>query len=456
MDHIGKQYNGKYGNYKVTKHLASGGMGHVYEAIRQNDGLNVVIKFPTTHMPDGQLMAPSYHSQIVAKLKVESQILRNFVNNRPNSIVKYIDESTQPDSFFLVLEKVIGKTISRDISSSSVHLSEKEVIRRSIDILKGLEFLHTHNTIYRDMKPDNIMTTKDGCCVLIDFGAAKQGNTQINVNAGMNQATAIYTPTWTCPDQQSGKSSSECDLYALGRVMFFMATGITPKRFTNSVGRMTKTLHQIDPAISVKLSDLVNKLIDPEHNSINTAQELIKHLKVIHDPNNQILTPPSPSLSQPSPSLSPLNKQMGNRVVPQQTESRIVLQGKDYKISNKPGGSLIGKKHSESICVQANKGCNEYYQGRNIFVGWDCSAECRCNYNPAHMINKHHMRIWKDRSGHICVVNNDSSRRSAINRNNGWIPMKCNKKEVLKNHDQVALLYNEKKGPFLTFTFYVR
>ena len=444
MDYVGKQYDGRHGNYKVTKHLASGGMGHVFEAVR-NDGLSVVIKFPTTHMPDGQLMAPSYHSQIVDKLKVESQVLKNFMKTKPDSIVKYIDESAHPKNFFLVLEKIIGKTISRDISSPSLHLSEKEVIRRSIDILEGLEFLHMHNTIYRDMKPDNIMTTDKGRCILIDFGAAKQGNTQISANAGMNPATAIYTAAWTCPDQQAGKSSAECDLYAFGRVMFFMATGIMPKRFTNSIGKMTKTLHQINPAISIALSNLVNDLIDPDHNRVHTAGELINRLKAIHMPNNQILTPP------------PINQRVG-RVIPQQkhAESRIVLQGIDYRISDKPGGSLIGKKHIESMCVQAREGCNEHHQGRNIFVGWDCPTGCRCNYNPAHMINKHHMRIWKDRSGQICVVNNDPYRRSAINRNSRWTPMKHKQKEVLKNRDQVALLYNEKKGPFLSFTFYVR
>ncbi len=444
MEYIGNQYNGRCGKYKVTKHIASGGMGHVYEAVR-HDGTSVVIKFPTTHMPDGQLMAPSYHSQIVDKLKVESQILKNFVNTKPHSIVKYIDESIQSGTFFLILEKIEGKTIRSEISSPSLRFSEKDVIRRSIDILKGLEFLHVHNTIYRDMKPDNIMITKNGCCLLIDFGAAKQGNTQINASAGMNPATAIYTADWTCPDQQAGKSSAECDLYAFGRVMFFMATGIMPKRFTDHAGRMTKTLHQINPATSVELSNLVNDLIDPEHNGISTAQELIKHLSTIHKPNNQI-------------SSSPPNRQTAGKVVSQQTsaESRIVLQGKNYGISNNPGGNLIGKKHDQINCMRVGGGCNEYHQGRNIFVGWDCPTGCRCDYNPSHMINKHYMRIWKDRSGQICVINNDPDRRSAINRNSRWMPMKYKQKEVLKNHDQVALLYNEKKGPFLTFTFYVR
>jgi hypothetical protein len=54
------------------------------------------------------------------------------------------------------------------------------------------------------------------------------------------------------------------------------------------------------------------------------------------------------------------------------------------------------------------------------------------------------------------VINNDPHRRSAINRLGKWMPMIHLKKEILKNHDQVALLYNEKKGPYLSFTFYTQ
>ena len=446
MVSIGQLCKGKIGYYTLTSHLSTGGMGHVYEA-KDQDSREVIIKFPTTHMPDGRLMAPSYYEKVVDKLKVEAQVLKNFQSLKPKCIVQYVDESHDSNDFFFVMEKLFGNTIEDKVSNTP--LPENEVILFSLDMLEGLEFLHKHNTIYRDVKPGNIIATKNGRCVLIDFGTAKQGVTQYKANIAGGNATGFQSQGWTCPEQDSGRASAECDLYALGRVMFFMATGIKPFRLTTPTGKMTKKIHEIKSSISLQLSELVDDMIDPEHNTIHTASELKMKLKTI-------------SVSK-SGNVKPLRIQSNyNSTIPNNTpqqglhEARIVLQGSEYKISNNPNGSLIGKNHDELICRQNNEGCNNNHEGNNIFVGWNCPSGCRCSMNPAHMLDKHHMRIWKNFQGHVCVVNNDPNRRSAINRLGKWMPMIHHKKEILKNHDQVALLYNEKKGPYLSFTFYTQ
>jgi len=438
----GQQFRGKLGSYTTTKHLASGGMGHVYEAIDQNRK-EVIIKFPTTHMPDGRLMSPGYHTKIIEKLRVESRVLKNFVNSKHHSIVQYLDESYDPNDFFLVIEKLYGDNIANTVST--IPLPENKVIKFSLDISRALEFLHKHNTIYRDMKPDNIIATKSGNCVLIDFGAAKQGMTQSNSKQDEGNATMFKSPGWTCPDQDVGRASAECDLYALGRVIFFMATGIRPIRLTTS-GKMTKTIHEIKPSISIGLSELVNDMIDPEHNKIHTASDLIFKLTSLNAVSTASFIPQR--LQSQKYTASTSNQYQHSQI------SRIVLQGTEYKISNNPSGSLIGKVHDESMCRNTDNGCNKQHEGNNIFIGWICPSGCRCNYNPSHMLDRHHMRIWKDNQGQVYAVNNDPNRRSAINRTGKWVSMKHHQKELLKSHDQIALLYNEKKGPYLSFTFY--
>ena len=92
MISIGKSCKGKNGYYTITSKIASGGMGHVFEAKDQNNR-EVIVKVPTTHMPDGTLMAPNYHSEVIKKLKVEGQVLKNFQILKPQCIVQYIDES---------------------------------------------------------------------------------------------------------------------------------------------------------------------------------------------------------------------------------------------------------------------------------------------------------------------------------------------------------------------------
>ena len=116
---------------------------------------------------------------------------------------------------------------------------------------------------------------------------------------------------------------------------------------------------------------------------------------------------------------------------------------------------MIGKKHDFIKCAKAAGGCNTKHDGTNIGIGWECPSNCRCDSNPAHMIDRHHIRVWKSLPNTFFVMNRDPQRRSAIKRNNVWTPMSYNKKEILQNLDQVALLYNEKKGPFLTFEFYM-
>lgn len=444
MVSIGAACQGKNGKYKITKHIASGGMGHVYEAFAAN-GREVIIKVPTTTKPNGDPLPPVLYDAYVDKLKVESKILKNFTAFTAPSIVKYMDESRDLDDFFLVTEKIHGKTLSKTIPATG--LPEKQLISMSLNILRGLEFIHQHNTVYRDMKPDNIMVQNNGSCIIIDFGGAKQGLTQTANST--NGGTTIHTPGWSCPHQEEGRMSAECDLYAFGRVMFYMGTMIKPKQLQDQLGQMTKRMRDVKSGISLGLSDLVDKTLDSEHNTIHTTNDMMtelrrlsQHAGVQQQPRR--LQPQYRPRSASSPAW---------RV---HRAPHIVLQGVEYKISALSGGSLIGKKHNEVSCQKSGGGCNQYNQGRNIFVGWDCPTGCRCEHNPGHMIDKHHMRLWRDNGGDFCVVNNDQYRRSAINRKGRWNPMSHHRKVVLKDHDRVALLYNERKRSYMEFTFYER
>lgn len=447
MDYVGKHIRGSTGTYKVVKHIASGGMGHIYEAAN-GSSQNVVVKFPATKMPDGSPMSPGYHAQVVEKLKVESQVLKNFSQARPPSIVRYVDESADPHDFFLVIEKIHGRTITKMVPSSG--LLEKDVIRYSLDVLAGLEFMHKHNTIYRDMKPDNIMLTDSKKCILIDFGAAKQGVIQTSPGRDGNNATGLQSAGWTCPEQASGRASAECDLYALGRVMFFMASGFKPFRFTDHAGRMQKKLQQLKPRMNAGLSTLIDEMIDPQHRVAHTASGISARLRSLQGAGSAAAPAAVRQVVQQQP-----RPRAGAFTAGSGAEARIVLQGVEYKISNNPGGTLIGRIHDEMYCLKKKEGCNMDAEGRNIFIGWNCPKGCRCSYNPAHVIDKHHMKIWRDQNGNMCLVNNDQFRRSAINRNGRWQPVIHHKKYILYDRDEIALLYNEKKGPFVNFTFYM-
>ena len=436
MDQIGNICQGKNSvcsPYTIIKHLDTGGFGEVYTATDKN-GQEVVVKFPATHMQGGILMDAGYYAQVVEKLKVEAKVLQNFQKQKPMNIVRYIDESANPGKFFLVIEKIDGETISKKIRGGNA-LPLNEVIKLSIDVLRGLDFLHKHNTMYRDIKPENIMIRKNGNAVLIDFGTAKQGMTQVNQND--NSHTKIESPGWTCPDQKGGMTSTECDLYALGRVMFYMASGLLPSKLTSTLGKMKKKLDEINSSISRQFSELVDDMIDPQHNKVHTASEIISKLNSV-------------STSKPVHSKT---QRLQAQVYPQTApaygllQPKIILEGKTYPISNLEDGTIIGKEHDE--CEH----CNKSAYGTNIGLGWKCPSGCKCTYNPAHMIYSHHLRVYKQ-NGQFYVTSSYDDRQSAINRGGKWRRMIANKPELLRDRDQVALLYNEDKGSYMSFQFH--
>lgn len=452
--HAGNVYQGAIGTYTITNLLAEGGMGYVYNATDEN-GEEVIAKFPKP-FPDQY-----YNDLILEKLKVEANILRNFTQENPAHVVKYIDESPDMNNFFLIIEKIDGPPVTKIVPGRG--LDESEVIRLGIEMAHGLDFLHSRNTIHRDIKPDNIMIPQGGGCVIIDFGGAKQGMTQLGKHV---KGTEIGSKGWTCPDQLNGKMSAECDIYALGRIMFYMATGIKPIRFTLATGYLKRTVNQIKPSASQDLSNFINEMADPLHRTVHTATDVINQLTAFQSGGGQVLAPQQVSQVQQVPHVHHQQAPQVQQQVPQvhqyqvpqvqprqANEAVIVMQGITYKIPNLPGGTLISKRHDEENCLQKSGGCNVYGQGYNIFVGWNCPAGCNCSYNPAHALSEHYLRVWRDLDGKICVINNDSKRTSAINRGSKWEPMTYMKKEYLKDHDQVALLYNM-GNPYMIFTFH--
>ena len=89
MIQVGEQYNGKLGSYTITKPLKIGGMGEVVEATNQN-GEEVVVKFPVSVDEFGVVVSGSRFRDFVFKLKIEADILKNFVHSKPHSIVNYL------------------------------------------------------------------------------------------------------------------------------------------------------------------------------------------------------------------------------------------------------------------------------------------------------------------------------------------------------------------------------
>ena len=488
LDRSGETVYGKKGSYSNLSLLGEGGFKVAYSAIDQHRN-EVVVVFPTTVI-NGVVQDPSYHNQVLKSLGDEMHMLKNIVaKQQPHSIIRFIDESKNGSGFF-VLEKGGDTDIQKKCKQNP--LSQNEIVKISTDVLHGLNFLHRQqpSIIHRDIKPGNIMLKKDGSAVLIDFGTAKQGWDNIPKDQG--NKTGFQSFGYSCPHYEAFVASTECDLYALGRVMFYMATGLgldiddppgskRQKYYAHQtiLGKLSKQLHEIPNChVTKEFSELVDEMCDPVHRGL-TANSVLSRLRTL-------------SSSKPKPKSKPIRAayhiQSGGGGSAQQNvypPARIILVGVQHIISDHdygmgniiPANVLVGSLHGESECqlqhLNDSGGCNisdntsPDYEGENIFVGRECPSGCRdpnCD-NPSHVIGSHHLRIFR-LQGEMFVINKHEKKynkardaweergRSAIFRAGRWIPMTHGKKEVLKNHDKVAFMWNRDKGDYMSFTFY--
>lgn len=448
MNRKGRSYRGKLSSYTIQDKIGKdSGMGDVYVARNRNQQ-EVVLKFfkPSPDGNGGYINDDDEFSNR-SKLILEAKILKNFLHqNPPSTIIRYMDDaaSTNPADFFFVMEKVDGETVYDSIKGNNT-MSETKIKNIIGGVLTAIDFLHRHNTTHRDIKPGNIMIKKNGQPVLIDFGTAKQ--TQ-NVQSIQEQQTITYTPDWTCHHQTEGHASPQCDIYALGRTMFFMSTRQGPAKYTRGF-KMTSTIRKLNPNLSQNFSDLVNEMLDPDHSTLHTADVVSRKLKLIQSKHgktqqaqNQLASPFQNVQSSPQVSQG----------------ARIVLLGREEQISTKSSGSLIGAIHDEQNCSQTGGDtfCNSHGEGNNIFVGdWGCPSGCTC-FNPAHITPRHHLRIW-NANGQWFIINNSDGYPSAILTSSGWKVMQKRQKHRLTHSDSIALLYVKPEDQIpITLTFYTQ
>lgn len=104
------------------------------------------------------------------------------------------------------------------------------------EVLQILVFVHSYGVIHRDVKPNNLMRRKaDGHLVLIDFGAVKQVQPQMQSQEQESQTIAVGTPAYAPGEQMSGLPRLNSDIYALGIVAIQALTGVNPKVFRRDV-----------------------------------------------------------------------------------------------------------------------------------------------------------------------------------------------------------------------------
>ncbi len=222
----------RIGAYQVEGEIAHGGMGTVYRAVRADDTYQkrVAIKLVDRRMLSRRSAELFRH---------ERQILANL--EHPN-IARLLDGGTHEDgSPYLVMEYVEGEVITKYCDSH--HLSIEERLALFQKICSAVHFAHQNLVIHRDVKPANILVTREGEPKLLDFGIAK-----IAGSGAETQTMGAMTPAYASPEQLSGVAvTTSTDIYSLGLVLYEILTGrYAYERFTSPVQRQRAILES-DP-----------------------------------------------------------------------------------------------------------------------------------------------------------------------------------------------------------------
>lgn len=243
----------KIPGYEVIEKIASGGMSDVFQAKRLYDGKLVAVKLMRDSM--------AKNKEAVKRFYAEAELVMGL--NHPN-IVEVFSLEKNRNTPFITMEYIEGKTL-RELLNKKRLLNNQTIINISLDITKGLEYIHSKEIIHKDIKPKNILIT-DSTAKISDFGIASYGPTAYSHRQG--------APSYMSPEQIKGRDIDyRTDIYSLGITMYEMATGQVP--FKGSGDREILTKHLSLKPIPIKQ---INSKIDP--NIESTIMKMLEKLPV--------------------------------------------------------------------------------------------------------------------------------------------------------------------------------
>jgi serine/threonine protein kinase len=201
-------------SYRLENELARGGMGIVYRGVHTVFEEVVAIKaiFPEL------TLNPELRSRFVNEAKIQRRL------QHPN-IVQIREFLIEQGRFYIVMELIEGETLAQRLKRLAAPMPAKEALGIFRQALQGLAFAHAQGVIHRDMKPSNIMLTREGVAKLTDFGIARAVGVAGLTRTGM----VLGTPAYMAPEQVQGRQvDKRSDIYALGVTLYEMVAGRVP------------------------------------------------------------------------------------------------------------------------------------------------------------------------------------------------------------------------------------
>ncbi len=256
--------------YEVLDKVGAGGMSDVYRAKDHKLNRFVAIKVLKQEFAE--------NTEFRSKFRMEAQAAAGLMH--PN-IVNVYDVGEESGFSYIVMELVEGITLKKYIEKKA-RLSVKEAVSIAIQVGRGIEAAHNNHIIHRDIKPQNIIISKEGKVKVTDFGIAKAATSNTITS---NVMGSVH---YTSPEQvRGGFSDEKSDIYSLGITLFEMLTGRVPYNGETTVAVAIQHIQEEMPSprdyvpeIPVSVEQIVLKCTQKSPDRrYQSAPELIEDLK---------------------------------------------------------------------------------------------------------------------------------------------------------------------------------
>ena len=268
--------------YKILTKIGQGAMGSIYKALQISMDRIVAIK----------CLAPKYsqNDKFRERFLREARAVARL--NHPN-IIQGIDVGESNGVHYFAMEYIDGPTVGELLKRGGA-LDEKRALNIVTQIGRALHHAFGHGIIHRDIKPDNIMLTREGVAKLCDLGLAKIPKDEGDAS-GTRPGASMGTPYYIAPEQARGEQNvdTRADIYSLGASFYHMAAGEVPFPGQSAADVISKHLTEPvtpprakNPLVSGAVDFVVVKMMQKgREDRYQTPAELVRDLEAIAQGN---------------------------------------------------------------------------------------------------------------------------------------------------------------------------
>jgi len=270
------------GRYEILEKIGMGGMAIVYKARCRLLNRYVAVKVLRSEYKEDQ--------EFIRRFNIESQAAASLSHQ---NIVSIYDVGQQEDIHYIVMELVEGQTLKEYIAQKGA-LYWKEALSISMQICSALQHAHSKHIIHRDIKPQNIIITKDHIIKVMDFGIARA----INSSTTTFTTAAMGSAHYISPEQaRGGYTDQRSDIYSLGVVMYEMFTGVLPFDGDSPIAVAMQHLEKkpvaptlINKDIPKSVEKIIMKAMSKEQRlRYESAEQMLADIKKVYvDPESEI------------------------------------------------------------------------------------------------------------------------------------------------------------------------